>query len=131
MGRPTSSTLHHRLIELNGKEHVWLALHLLAKSGFYLMLDPLASHRVGRQDKQELVVEANRLIDAVPCQSVGISPYVSVYVLVTIGAFTCSSAQASLLPLISVNHLSSKTRRFLLSILTPFTSSVVRLIVIS
>jgi hypothetical protein len=66
MGGPTGRAPRNRAIQAKGKQHRRLSLVLLGDGRFHLEFDPCTHHRVLREDQQQLVIEANGLIDTLP-----------------------------------------------------------------
>ncbi len=63
---PRFCGLHHALIYTNRKEHLFVMLALFFKSSFDFLFHPLAPDRVFREDEQQFIIEANRLINTMP-----------------------------------------------------------------
>src|SRR5258708_3861747 len=63
---PGHICLLHRLIQRNGEKHRLVLLLFLLKSSHDFSLNPFAADRMFREDHQELIVQANRLINTVP-----------------------------------------------------------------
>src|SRR6266568_3121030 len=65
-GGPRQPHLHHCLIQCDGKEHPFVLLLFLLKGSHNLAFHPLAIDRVLREDNQELIMQADRLVNAMP-----------------------------------------------------------------
>src|SRR5260221_13512287 len=63
---PGHICLLHRLIQRDGEKHQLVLLLFLLKSSHDFSLNPFAADRMFREDYQELIVQANRLINIVP-----------------------------------------------------------------
>src|SRR5262249_51497388 len=63
---PGQIRLLHQLIQPDGEKHQFILLLFLLKSSCDLPLNPLAVDRMCREDYQELIVQANRLINTMP-----------------------------------------------------------------
>src|SRR5258708_12161902 len=63
---PGQIRLLHQLIQRDGEKHQFVLLLFLLKSSHDLPLNPFAVDRMFREDYQELIVQANRLINIVP-----------------------------------------------------------------
>ncbi len=63
---PGRICLLHRLIQRDGEKHQLVLLLFLLKSSHDFSLNPFAVDRMFREDYQELIVQANRLINIVP-----------------------------------------------------------------
>src|SRR5438094_8169883 len=56
----------YHVVQLDGKEHKLPCLMLFTKSGLYLFFYPRTGYRVLRENKQKLIIQPNRLINAHP-----------------------------------------------------------------
>src|SRR5260221_2218221 len=63
---PISGALDDLFIQADGKEHGALCLAFFGKCVLYLVFDPPTGDRMRREDQQELIVQANGLVDALP-----------------------------------------------------------------
>src|SRR5260221_3018106 len=63
---PISGALDDLFIQADGKEHGALCLAFFGKCFLYLVFDPPTGDRMRREDQQELIVQANGLVDALP-----------------------------------------------------------------
>jgi hypothetical protein len=66
VGRPTGRALQHSSIKANGKQHRSVPGLLLRKSRLDLKFHPHAFDGILREHQQELVIEADGLVDALP-----------------------------------------------------------------
>src|SRR5260370_20952399 len=63
---PGQIRLLHQLIQRDGEKHQFVLLLFLLKSSHDFSLNPFAVDRMFREDYQELIVQANRLINTMP-----------------------------------------------------------------
>jgi len=63
---PGQIRLLHQLIQRDGEQHQFVLLLFLLKSSHDFSLNPFAVDRMFREDYQELIVQANRLINTMP-----------------------------------------------------------------
>jgi hypothetical protein len=61
---PGGATSHDMTVQTNRKKDSSLLFGLLLKSGFYLILDPCAFHRLLRENQQKFIIQTNRFINA-------------------------------------------------------------------
>ena len=66
VGGPGQVGLHDHLVEFDGKEHWFVLMLFFLKSSHDFVFNPCAIDGVFREDDQELIVQANRLINAMP-----------------------------------------------------------------
>src|SRR5215467_3079738 len=60
---PALLNLHHCLIQANREKDHFIFFAFPGQCSLYLLLNPLACHRMLRQDQQELIVKANGFVD--------------------------------------------------------------------
>src|SRR5258708_13025287 len=63
---PGQVRLLHQLIQRDGEKHQFVLLLFLLKSSHDFSLNPFAVDRMFREDYQELIAQANRLINTIP-----------------------------------------------------------------